>query len=964
MIKQYFLSLLLLVLLSVSNAQVVGMHGLKFKKGERYSMECAISGSSAYFNPTQYPYQSRVWYLVSISDRLNERLFKCRVKITRLLEYKQSSLGYEVYDSKFPVALNKSDYRNKLIGYEFGGTINTQGKLAMDAQDYKASLKFHDMLWESLPSSIKGRSIQYDYFKSEVKSILFERHQILQLFYPTNNRSTWKPGSLRLQTGKTSDINQIFKAIQYITFIQKSPKHSFLKLVHKTRTDTVFVSRNGNLDGTINLSPLGRKHIFSFSKLSTDTATIHINYDAKRKFYFMEKLMLKSFFNFKEMVPGKGILQPVIEKPSIIKEHLTGAWVYIEPGETIHVMPANNSPVRFSGSLADENRYLNKFIGEHPFFNHDFNYSQEDLSDQTHFVGSVKDMLSKTYNELNADQSKINPKLYSLLYKSYKYSAASYYLRYLNVKHQGLDAQNAAGLITGDMLYDPDVMYISNGEYVRFIDDYFAILLRFGRGSHGFTVWNDSDENDIFELNYIPYAFGSFPHYITTGNALMKGSGLGKSDLIYHTKYEEFIKTYPDGGVGVIKFFYEIKASLAPGKIFPDFTATNLNNKKVSIKDLRGKKVMIHFVSEYQGNEKIFEPMIDSLNKLHSFYPGIDFVYVYDGHRADMWRKKAEKFPKGIHIWTAQENDSDLILFKEKLQEDRLQETFFMIDEKGAIFKTYVIPTNMMSERGLAIKEYLQPELKKFSNRQISLITPQLKRWGLTALVVVGLTVVCSYLVVKWQLKRIRLKDLEKKRIAEIELKAIRSQLNPHFLFNTMNSILCLINSGKKDSAAEYLSNLSVMMRAVLNNSESGTVSLAEEIEFIERYMLLEQLRFSFQYEVVISPNIDVYTTTVPAMFLQPYVENAIVHGISSKGDDGRLTIRVEEIESQILFTIEDNGPGFNAAESLTKKKSMGIKLMREKLKLIYREDFELRFTNSHTYSTGSCVQIKIPPFV
>lgn len=129
------------------------------------------------------------------------------------------------------------------------------------------------------------------------------------------------------------------------------------------------------------------------------------------------------------------------------------------------------------------------------------------------------------------------------------------------------------------------------------------------------------------------------------------------------------------------------------------------------------------------------------------------------------------------------------------------------------------------------------------------------------------------------------------KDLATSQLTALRAQMNPHFIFNALNSIQQYILTGNVDQANKYLSKFSRLQRDVLNNSDQNFISLEKEIEMLNLYLELEQLRFNenFEYHIIVSEDIDSTELLIPPMILQPFVENAIWHGLMSKKDIGKL---------------------------------------------------------------------------
>jgi len=215
-----------------------------------------------------------------------------------------------------------------------------------------------------------------------------------------------------------------------------------------------------------------------------------------------------------------------------------------------------------------------------------------------------------------------------------------------------------------------------------------------------------------------------------------------------------------------------------------------------------------------------------------------------------------------------------------------------------------------------------------------------------------------------------KLKDAEyKAHVAETEMKALRSQLNPHFIFNSLNSIGDYIARHDKETADTYLVKFAKLMRMILENSEHQMISLADDLKTLELYIQLEALRLGqkFLYEIVIDPEIDTEQAMVPPMLLQPFVENSIWHGISPKNGSGHVIIRVKKEGEMIEYMVEDNGIGRERSAALKKgkngspRKSFGIKVIQSRINIINEakhSDAQVELTD---LDEGTRVSIRLP---
>ncbi|MFQ5334554.1 MAG: sensor histidine kinase [Flavobacteriales bacterium] len=239
-----------------------------------------------------------------------------------------------------------------------------------------------------------------------------------------------------------------------------------------------------------------------------------------------------------------------------------------------------------------------------------------------------------------------------------------------------------------------------------------------------------------------------------------------------------------------------------------------------------------------------------------------------------------------------------------------------------------------------------------------------------------GLLLILSvmYLWMRSVRKKERERSMVKKRMADLELQALKAQMNPHFIFNTMSSIQHLITTGQKESALKYLSRLAQLMRMVMENSAKARVSVKDECNALEHYLQLESLRFKdkFSYRLVIDENVDAQYDSIPAMLIQPYVENAILHGFAEPGKKGELSIRIAKNEGGLRCIIEDNGIGRQKAEKNKRrakmfKKSRGMSITAERLEIlneINNSPLSVRImdlTDERNRAAGTRVEIFIP---
>jgi len=237
------------------------------------------------------------------------------------------------------------------------------------------------------------------------------------------------------------------------------------------------------------------------------------------------------------------------------------------------------------------------------------------------------------------------------------------------------------------------------------------------------------------------------------------------------------------------------------------------------------------------------------------------------------------------------------------------------------------------------------------------------------------------YTFYKYQIQKIEKKNqllLDKvnleKNLNQSKLKAIKSQMNPHFFYNALNTIQSYILSNDKKQAVSYLSKFSTLTRTILEMSEKENITLSEEIKTLGLYLDIEKARFDedFSYEINIAYGIDIENIKIPSMLLQPYVENAVKHGLLHKKGEKKLTIDFERILDSLKITIDDNGIGRQKSAELNAIKnkdhlSFATEAMQNRIALLnqYKQkniaiNFEDKF-NKNEQSLGTKVIIEIP---
>lgn len=237
------------------------------------------------------------------------------------------------------------------------------------------------------------------------------------------------------------------------------------------------------------------------------------------------------------------------------------------------------------------------------------------------------------------------------------------------------------------------------------------------------------------------------------------------------------------------------------------------------------------------------------------------------------------------------------------------------------------------------------PDIEKYTSRYTLSITlenesySQKDVWTYIGLACSTLGVLSGLIMVYIKRKNAKklAREQQQKNIAKLQLSTIRSQLNPHFMFNALSGIQNLMNKNEIDNANKYLAKFARLTRTILDDKE--LISLSQEKKLLDDYLQMEQLRFGFGYEIKHYEDLDLDNIEIPSMLLQPFVENAVKHGVAPKGTVGIIIIWFIKQGNDLLLTVADNGNGFDTAKET---KGLGLLLSKNRIALlnsIYKEN-------------------------
>ncbi len=250
--------------------------------------------------------------------------------------------------------------------------------------------------------------------------------------------------------------------------------------------------------------------------------------------------------------------------------------------------------------------------------------------------------------------------------------------------------------------------------------------------------------------------------------------------------------------------------------------------------------------------------------------------------------------------------------------------------------------------------------------------TPFWKSGIFWTVMVISLFII-SFFILETRNKQKRKAEVEKviteKKLTELEMQALKAQINPHFVFNCLNSIKGFIFDRDYKQADKYLDKFSDLMRSTIDNSDASIISLQSEISYLDNYLQLEKLRFEdkFDYAIAVNKEIDKEQVFVPAMLLQPYVENAIRHGMRFlENKKGQININVKKENNFIVCEIDDNGIGREKAAALKSKmhveyQSKGMNISRRRAELYNIDQMVTDKKDATGIATGTTITVKIP---
>ena len=394
-----------------------------------------------------------------------------------------------------------------------------------------------------------------------------------------------------------------------------------------------------------------------------------------------------------------------------------------------------------------------------------------------------------------------------------------------------------------------------------------------------------------------------------------------------------------------------------PGQQAFDFNLKDLSGKNVRLSDYRGKVVFLDFWSPGCCKSHILNHGEEFIKTFRD--KPVQVLFIAINGTSEYIEDILEPLDLGDSK-VLMATGKDRYLVQEKYYFNSYPH-HYIIDVKGRIFKRDPKIMRPYIENPDLLLGALDPNWMKSED--------EVKVENLTsALYIAIVTIVFGgiglLLFKRNSHRQVKLAALNTK-VRELELTAIRAQMNPHFMYNCLNSIQNLVQKGMNQEAHQYISRFGSIIRQVLKNSSKEEISLAEELSMIREYVVLEQLRFTFLFKVIGKEELDVHSVFIPPLLLQPIVENAIIHGLSSRGGEKLLKIELENKENQVWIHVIDNGVGRAATLDVDKKTSgKGLVFSEERLSLLskkYGDQYSLQVIdlyNENGMPSGTSVSL------
>jgi len=287
-------------------------------------------------------------------------------------------------------------------------------------------------------------------------------------------------------------------------------------------------------------------------------------------------------------------------------------------------------------------------------------------------------------------------------------------------------------------------------------------------------------------------------------------------------------------------------------------------------------------------------------------------------------------------------------------------------------YKNYILARDSITNQENN-KKFAKAEMNFEYRKQEALLAEKSKRQTqFTIFAILGALLLTAFILVLFNRRQVKRRLTLQKEVAEYEQKALHLQMNPHFVFNCLGAISSFIVQNGTDSALKYLSKFSKLMRLTLEYSKGSLIPIDKEIESLQNYLELEQLRFhnKFEFYITSSPKVE-FNMGLPPLLIQPFVENAILHGIVPKEGNGRIDVDFDVQNGQLICTVTDDGIGLTESiqlkeNSVTAHKSMAMEITKKRLEIMESTtsksaQIDITELKNGNNKTGTKVTLRLP---
>lgn len=604
----------------------------------------------------------------------------------------------------------------------------------------------------------------------------------------------------------------------------------------------------------------------------------------------------------------------------------------LEPGDSIHLTITPNG-VEFSGKDALKSKLCMAM--------RESRLNIETSLPEVQAKEEAEKWIVKEQQKIEPFKDQISWWAYNQIRCDIYYSAMDNLISYYYYKN-GQKVNAASFKVLFDTIKWDDYQCFSSMDMMRFIHSYLYRKLLIMKGEKENRMISESEKYHLAKIifkNKIKYhALSQCVYEALKGNRIEEGQSL----------FYDYEKTYRGTGFyPYLKNKLETRVDLGNGATVPEFNATDMKGKKITLDKLKGKYVQLLFINLEYGDDTLD---LKSYQKLKEDLPidKFEMITVFVNKNTSLTDAYIKKnHLKGILI-------SNPVWQVEQLKKFRSENTspYYLVNPKGII---------VFGGAGSPNDYFVNMIIEMINNDNYNNSEASVSKSTLYWVLSLSLLAIIFTLVLVWFVtKAIKKREAMRREQLELKLSAVRSQLNPHFLFNAMTSIQYLVNHDEKEKANLFLSKFAQLMRKVLLQSETERVPLSDELATIETYLELEALRHRFNYRIQVDEKIDQHNTEIPVMLLQPFVENAVIHGIAHLAEKGIIKIKVEKWENnQLKIKIIDNGLGYSNEVSVhSGSNGKGMQITRKRVDLMmakYGHEIDFKVINRKELDVSLC---------